>query len=95
MADRLTQTEIEKALVDPGAVFGDPADVVDAQGLDQARKIEILRRWEYDARELQVAEEEGMQGGENHGDLLDRVNRALHALGAEPGLDSSPPTKQG
>jgi len=33
------------------------------QSLNTDQKIQILRRWEYDARELAVAEEESMSGG--------------------------------
>ena len=56
--------DVEKALLDPGLVFKTPGEVVANNELTRAQKIEILRRWEYDVRELQVADEEGMQGPE-------------------------------
>jgi hypothetical protein len=54
--------DVEKALLDPGLVFKTPDDVVISNELSREQKITILRRWEYDARELEVAEEEGMKG---------------------------------
>jgi hypothetical protein len=53
-----------------------------------------LKRWEYDAREMQVAEEEGFPAREP-GCLLDAILAALHQLGAGPDIEHSPQTKQG
>jgi hypothetical protein len=78
---------VERAKVDPASVFASPADVVSSP-LDRTVKIDILRRWEYDARELQVADAEGMQGGERADALLDRVVAALHELGADATFQS-------
>ena len=86
--------DLEKAMLDPTAVFGDPAEVLEREELTRAQKVEILRRWEFDALEIQVAEEENM-GSEQPSDVLDRVLRALHALNSGPDLDHSPPTKHG
>lgn len=44
--------DIEKAMLDPVSVFACPDEVFDDQSLTREQKIEILRRWEYDAREL-------------------------------------------
>jgi hypothetical protein len=52
-----------------------------------------LQRWEYDVRELQVAEEEGMEGPQPV--TLDVVLRALRSLGAPADTERSAPTKQG
>ncbi len=86
--------DLEKAMLDPTAVFRNPEDVLHQAELTQSQKIEILRRWEFDARALEVAEEENMAGAEPS-DVLDRVLSALHALGAGPDLEHGPPTKQG
>jgi len=83
----------EKALLDPVSTYANPADVCKEQTLTREQKIQILRRWEYDARELQVAEEENMSGGGP--DILDEVLAALHLLNAEIDVDHTPPTKQG
>lgn len=93
-APDMTDSKKAKALVDPERVYSTPADVVADEGLARVDKIEILRRWEYDAREMQVADEEGFPnpGPDN---LLDEVVAALHKLGAGPDVERSPPTKQG
>ncbi|MGH6792658.1 MAG: hypothetical protein ACREDZ_11840 [Kiloniellales bacterium] len=84
--------EIETALIDPSGVFDRPEAVLSRNDIDHETKIEILRRWEYDAREMQVAEEENMAGGES--DLLDRVLKALKTLQA-PDAEKEAPTKHG
>lgn len=89
-----TEERVSQALIDPAAVYSKPMDVVVDEALSTECKIEILRRWEYDAKEMQVAEEEGFPVREQ-GSLLDDVLTALHKLGAGPDLTHSPPTKQG
>jgi hypothetical protein len=84
--------DFEKALLDPALIFNNPSEVVQSQELSRGQKIEILKRWEYDARELQVAEEESMRGPQSVS--LDTVLNALRSLGAET-KESSAPTKQG
>ena len=49
-------TDTEKALLNPASVFDTPEEVLHAKGISRRQKIEILRRWEYDQRQLQVAE---------------------------------------
>jgi len=85
--------DVEKALLDPGLVFKTPGEVLANNELTRAQKIEILRRWEYDVRELQVADEEGMEGPEPV--TLDAVLDALRTLGAPEDTEHSAPTKQG
>jgi hypothetical protein len=85
--------DIEKALVNPALVFKTPEEVVANRELSRDQKIKILHRWEYDARELQVAEEEGMEGPQPVS--LDAVLRALSSLGAPANTERSAPTKQG
>lgn len=84
---------IEQALLDPASVYSSPAKVIDDPALDREQKVEILRRWEYDARELEVAEEENMGGGPP--DMLDQILKALNELNAGADVEHSPPTKQG
>jgi hypothetical protein len=47
--------DVEKALVDPGLLFKNPGELLANNELSREQKIEILRRWEYDVRELQVS----------------------------------------
>jgi hypothetical protein len=86
-------TDLEKALLDPAGVFKTPGDVVQKSDLSRDQKIQILRRWEYDARELQVADEESMTGPQTTS--LDAVLAALRSLGAASDVDRAAPTKQG
>lgn len=90
----LDDEQLATALIDPARVFDSPDDVLADADLEDAKKIEILRRWEYDARETLVAEEEGLAPKEPSG-LLDQILAALHALGTGPETDKTPPTKQG
>ena len=84
--------DVTKAMLDPTKVFKEPKDVVASNELTRNQKIEILRRWEYDARQLEVAEEEaGM--AVRRPEMFDRVVQALHTLGAERDTEHSPPTK--
>ncbi len=84
--------DLKKAMLDPTRVFGEPADVVANKELTRDQKIEILRRWEYDAHQLEVAEEEaGM--AVRRPEMFDQVIQALHALDADRDTKHTPPTK--
>jgi len=80
MADQ--PVDYEEALKDPGACFETPDEVVNAPGLTREQKLEILKRWESDARQLMVASDENMPGGEPQ--QLQAVQNAMRALGADP-----------
>jgi hypothetical protein len=60
--ERGSKMDFEKAKLNPAAVFKSPQEVVSIQELSREQKIEILRRWEQDARLMEVAEEESMPG---------------------------------
>jgi hypothetical protein len=53
-------------------------DVVDTPALTAEQKLNVLKRWEANARDLDVAQEENMSGGERS--RLGEVRRAIHAL---------------
>jgi hypothetical protein len=78
MSDRIV-LDLERALLDPASSFDAPKDVVHSPELSRAQKIEVLCRWAYDARELAVAEEEGMVGEETTNNP-DAVVAALNNL---------------
>jgi hypothetical protein len=84
--------DIAKALHDPSSVFKHPADVLSEETIETDDKIKILKQWEYDARELLVASEEGMVGDTNTNILYD-ILEALHQLGVS--TESSHSTKHG
>lgn len=87
--------DIEKSLLNPAAAFKKPQEVLDSQDLSRQQKIEALRRWEYDLRELQVAEEEGMRSPKPESVTLDMVLKALNLLGEPSDMEHTAPTKQG
>ncbi len=88
-----TQTELDQAVARPWSEYKTPEAVLADQRLDAAQKRRILESWERDARELAVAEEENMGGGEP--DMLGRVLEALSTLPAEDERPRGPATKHG
>jgi DNA-binding transcriptional MocR family regulator len=75
---RPAASDLEKALLDPNLVFARPKDVIARSDFTRDQQRAVLQRWVYDARELEVAEGEGMVGGEP--DLMDQVKAALRQL---------------
>ncbi len=71
--------DLERALVNPAAVFRSPNDVVDDPILPVDCKREILTRWAWDEYLLQVASNEAMPEGREPS-RLDEVKCALLAL---------------
>lgn len=72
--------DIEKAILNPRSAFECPADVLNEQSLSREQKIEVLRRWEYEIREIEAAEDNNMGGGPSH--LLYEILMILHRLTA-------------
>lgn len=73
------------ALPNPQAVVQDPA-------LSHEEKIEKLRRWSHDAREIETANDEGMRGVVTPSNLP-AVQKALRELGAAENPADEPPAK--
>lgn len=89
--------DITLAKLDPAHVFKSPHKVLNDPTLTTAEKIDILKRWAYEEREIAVAEEENMLGHapNSHKNILDEILRCLLELGEESDQDQHPPTKQG
>jgi len=88
--------DIEKAKLDPSAVFHHPMDILNDKTITVPDKIDILRRWAYDEREIEVAEEENMRPQDSKKPhLLDEILHCLLLLGVKSDEDRPPPTKQG
>lgn len=62
--DNLPTPDVDQIKSDPSRHFSSPERVL-AADLSRREKIEILRQWRYDAAEMKVATEEGMDGGES------------------------------
>ena len=88
----LERAALEQALLNPGSAFASPEELLRHEGVSKPQKIEILRRWAYDASENCVALEEGMPGGES--DLLRRILLALDQLAGGIDVERVGPTKQ-
>lgn len=91
-AEESRPIDMDQALLDPGSVFASPEALLRRGDLSKEQKIEILRRWEYDASENCVAVEEGMPDGES--DLLRRILLALDQLTGGIDTEQVGPTKQ-
>ena len=83
--------DFEKAKLNAAAVFKSPQEVASSQELSREQKIEILQRWEQDARSMEVAEEESMTNRQPK--LLQPIRDALHALDFWPDTEHSSPNK--
>ncbi|MCX7355222.1 MAG: hypothetical protein NTY59_10395 [Alphaproteobacteria bacterium] len=85
--------DFEAALQNPAKCFETPQHVLDDHKLTVTQKRKLLEQWEQDARQLAVAEEEGMGGGEES--MLHRVKRAMEAVGPTRGEHGASGSKQG
>lgn len=74
--------------------FSSPEQVANEESLSREEKLNILKRWEYDARELSVASDEGMTGATGS-NMLGEIHAALARLGATTDPESQPTTRQG
>jgi len=92
----MTSEDKAKALGNPSSLFKRPREVVACAELTRAEKTEILKQWELDARLLQVATEEGMEGqGENDHSLLGEVKAAQKELDVGTFKQDGAPSKVG
>jgi hypothetical protein len=77
----INMIDVNQAQLDPTSVFAHPKDVLSCTELKRDQKIDILRRWAYDAKELETATDENMAAVHGY-DHLEEVLKALNELGA-------------
>jgi hypothetical protein len=77
--------KLTQALVNPASVFAKPDEVVFNPALSRKQKIDVLRRWEDEARLLQVANRESKI--DESEELLSEILESLHQLDYWPDLD--------
>lgn len=84
-----------EAKANPTRYYRRPVEVLRDRRLNRREKLAILEAWELEARELAVAAEENMSGGEPS--MLEEVVQARVELGdvTEPDDDTGAPTKHG
>ncbi len=73
-----TAKDFDQALLTPESIFNDPMDVVETDSLTPEQKMTVLKRWEANARDLEVASSESMSGGARS--KLDEVGVAIAEL---------------
>lgn len=91
----MSDIDVDNAKLDPTEYFEDPDEVMQADISDDD-KVTIFKQWEYDLRELLVAEEENMPAdddGESLHEKLQRVRGCLYKLEAIEDNESN--SKQG
>lgn len=87
--------DYEKAKLDPTQIFSTPQEVLEREDFSRDQKIEVLRRWVYDAQLIAVAGEENMSPLSQAPEIdLQDILKALHELDAEINLNDHP-TKAG
>jgi len=74
--------KFDDLLLDPANAFDSPDQVVTAEQLSREQKVQILRRWDNDARQLMAAQSEGMTSADSGSVVLKQVQEALATLGA-------------
>lgn len=98
--------DLTQAKTDPGSQFKHPREVLALTEIDTQQKIAILKQWNYDLREMMVAEEENMlpDNSSDNAELFREVCKALEEIEGEDGGDNNQgadtseggaPTKQG
>ena len=80
-----TAKDYDQALLTPQKIFELPMEVVETESLTTRQKLKVLKRWEADATDLEVASNENMTGGESS--RLGEVRRAIHDLCEREGID--------
>lgn len=82
-----TAKDYDRALIAPEDVFESPMEVVSTESLTAEQKLRVLKHWEANARDLQVATEESMTGpGRSR---LGEVRRAINELCETEAIDES------
>jgi hypothetical protein len=77
--------DLERAMKNPGSVFGTPEALGQSRDLTPEQKRTVLLQWKDQLEQLQAADEEGMQktgpAAGNTAELLRRVSQVLSRLG--------------
>ena len=80
-----TAKDYDQALKNTKKIFELPMEVVETESLTTEQKLKVLKRWEADATDLEVASNENMTGGESS--RLGEVRKAIHDLCEREGID--------
>ena len=72
--------DFNEAKLDPSRSFESPKEILSHSELSKDQKLELLKRWEYDAKLLELAEDENMAPTLPEDDLLDEVLQSIKLL---------------
>jgi hypothetical protein len=79
--------DLDRAMKNPGSVFGTPEALSESSELAPGEKRAVLLQWKDQLEQLQAADEEGMQksgpAGGSTADLLARVTSVLSRFEAD------------
>ncbi len=75
-----SSVDVKAAMIDPADVFASPIDL-EKSDLNVRDKIEILRRWAYIEKELEIASDDGMPNSDK-GDRLQEITTLIRKLKA-------------
>ena len=82
-----TAKDYDQALLTPQKIFDLPMEVVETESLTIRQKLKVLKRWEADAHDLEVASDESMTGGERS--RFGEVRTAIHELCERENIDEN------
>ena len=82
---KLNVLELKRARLVPSSMFASPDAVVRSADLSPAQKIQILRRWEFDARQTL---DDPIEATGDDARMLTLVRGALAALGVRGPVES-------
>jgi hypothetical protein len=80
---------VEDAIFRYRRYFNKPAEVLATDALSREDKIRLLKNWKQDIQIEEVAEDENMHSSKP--DILDEVEKALHALEAYKDIENGAP----
>ena len=91
------KNRFQEAMGDVSKLFDKPGTLLADRELTAEQKRKLLKQWEYDLRELQVAADENMTGPkmDHNADLLREVRACLGKLGDAHAPERSAGHKQG
>jgi hypothetical protein len=87
-----TAKDYDKALLTPDKIFQFPMEIVDTESMTTKQKLKVLKRWEADARDMEVASDENMAGGEKS--RFGEVRKAIRTLCDSENIDENSPELQ-
>jgi hypothetical protein len=97
MSSSRLHKRFQAALGDVSKMFDRPRELFDDRDFNDDQKRELLKQWEYDLRNMQVAADESMTGpGMDENDsLMQEVRACLGKLGDSHAPERSAAPKQG